>query len=150
MLMNGFEYLTPEFFKFVFETMKRQILFVLAEDASGRPVAGALNFLGLSTLFGRYWGCLEEYRALHFELCYYQGIDYAIENKLQLFEAGAQGEHKVQRGFLPELTYSAHWIKDLNLDPAIRDFVKRERQQIQLVFEEYAEHTPFSAVFKVT
>lgn len=140
----GFEYLTPDFFQKIFEQMKDQILFVFAEKQNGQPVAGALNFFGPKTLYGRNWGCLEEYKSLHLEICYYQGIEFAIERKIQLFEAGAQGEHKFQRGFLPRLTYSAHRIRDKTLSAAIGNFIEEEKRQIDLVFEDYRAQTPFS------
>lgn len=142
--MSGMNYLTADFFKSVFSTMKDRILFVLASKTDGTPVAGALNFFGKSTLFGRQWGCLEEYRSLHFELCYYQGIEFAIEKKFTLFEAGAQGEHKFQRGFLPSLTYSAHRVRHPQLDVAIRNHVDYEKDQIEALFKDYREHSPFS------
>lgn len=139
----GVEYLTYEFFEEVFKTMRNHILLVVA-FAADQPVAGALNFIGSDTLFGRYWGCNDEYRALHFELCYYQGIDYCIQNGLHLFEAGAQGEHKFQRGFLPAWTYSAHLIQHEVLSGAIQNFALREKAQLNAVFAEYNEHSPFS------
>lgn len=141
---GGFDYLTEGFFADVFATMKDRLLFVLASDGEGRPVAGALNYFGAKTLFGRHWGCLAEYRALHFEVCYYQGIEFAIERGFALFEAGAQGEHKFNRGFLPSLTYSAHRIENAPLDQAIADFLLREKAQIRRLFRDYDEHTPFS------
>jgi predicted N-acyltransferase len=142
--MGGFAYLTKDFFRQVFLNMKHKILFVLAEKESGEPVAGALNYFGKDTLFGRHWGCVEDFKSLHFELCYYQGIEFAIEKKFSLFEAGAQGEHKFQRGFLPSLTYSAHQIDDPNLGPAIDEFIGEEKKQITLLFAQYGEQTPFS------
>lgn len=147
--MGGFSYLTPDFFKTVFQTMKDQILFVLAENQDGLPVAGALNYFGESTLFGRHWGCLEDYKSLHFEICYYQGIEFAIEKKFKLFEAGAQGEHKFQRGFLPKLTYSAHQIQDKRFKEAIADFLEMEKNQIQLMLAQYDKQTPFSRAEKI-
>jgi hypothetical protein len=141
--MGGFDYLTRGFFQEVFSSMKEQVLFVLATDAQGHPVAGALNFFAPGALFGRHWGCVDEYKALHFEVCYYQGIEFAIEHGCALFEAGAQGEHKHQRGFLPSLTYSAHRIQEPRLGIAIEDFVEREKIQLHHLFEEYEEHNPF-------
>jgi len=141
---GGHEYLTLDFFRQVFATMKDQLLFVLAEDPDGRPVAGALNYFGDQTLFGRHWGCVDEFRSLHFELCYYQGLDFAIEKKFQLFEAGAQGEHKFHRGFLPSLTYSAHQIHEPRLAEPIQNFVEREKLYLTRLFEDYAAHSPFS------
>lgn len=139
---QGFEFLTDEFFKNIFVSMKNKIQLVLAYHGE-RPVAGALNFIGTQRLFGRYWGCLAEYRALHFEVCYYQGIDFCIQNKFSVFEAGAQGEHKFQRGFLPTLTYSAHQIVHPGLSHAIEDFVEREKKQLELLFADYDQHNPY-------
>ena len=139
----SFEYLTADFFKKIFLTMKDKILLVLAEDSAGKVVAGAMNIIGEKRLFGRYWGSLKEYRALHFEVCYYQGIDFCIQNKFSLFEAGAQGEHKIQRGFLPSLTYSAHHIEHPGLNSAVRDFVEHEKIQIKEYFQYFTEHSPF-------
>tara|TARA_B110001454_G_scaffold181094_1_gene174981 strand:+ start:31998 stop:33146 length:1149 start_codon:yes stop_codon:yes gene_type:complete len=142
---QGFEFLTADFFQTIFSTMKDKIMLVLAYDGDDRPVAGALNFIGTKRLFGRYWGCLAEYRALHFEVCYYQGIDYCIKNKFEIFEAGAQGEHKFQRGFLPTLTYSAHKILHPGLNQAIADFVEREKTQLTVLFKDYDDHNPYQS-----
>ena len=147
--MGGFSYLTQDFFKQVFQNMKDQILFVLAENQDGLPVAGALNYFGESTLFGRHWGCVEDYKSLHFEVCYYQGIEFSIEKKFKLFEAGAQGEHKFQRGFMPRLTYSAHHIEDKRFKAAIADFLEIEKKQIHSMFAEYERQTPFSRAEKI-
>jgi hypothetical protein len=129
----GHPYLTREFFHRLGETMGERIVLVFAER-DGRPVAGALNLLGAEALFGRNWGCLDEVPFLHFEACYYQAIDFAIAHGLRRVEAGAQGEHKIQRGYLPVETYSAHWIADPGLAEAVRHFLTREtvamRQQI--------------------
>ncbi|RYZ65340.1 MAG: GNAT family N-acetyltransferase, partial [Proteobacteria bacterium] len=141
--MGGQSYLTRKFFEAVFETMKDSILFVLASNADGVAIAGALNFYKGKTLFGRYWGCLEEYKNLHFEVCYYQAIDWALARGFQLFEAGAQGEHKFNRGFTPHLTYSAHVIHNADLSDAISDFLEREKVSIDHLFEDYKEHDPF-------
>ena len=109
----------------------------------GKPVAGALNLLGREALFGRNWGCVGEWPFLHFELCYYRAIDFAIENGLARVEAGAQGEHKIQRGYLPKLTYSAHWIAHAGLRRAIANFVEEERLERLAQMEEFAEYSPF-------
>lgn len=144
--MGGYPYLTAQFFTDVFKSMKENILFVLASDPStGEPVAGAINFFGSDTLFGRHWGSVDDFKFLHFELCYYQAIDFAIERGLKYFEAGAQGEHKFQRGFTPELTYSAHFIAEPRMSDAIGRFVEEEKAQIERLFEEYEEHSPFLA-----
>ena len=109
----------------------------------GRWIAGAINFIGSDTLFGRHWGAVEHHPFLHFELCYYQAIQYVIENKLLRVEAGAQGEHKISRGYLPTTTYSAHYIADPGFRRAIDDFLKRERAYMTAAGEELAEMAPF-------
>ena len=140
----GFPYLTEEFFDEVFQTMKDRLLFVLARDVStGRPVAGTLNFFKGDSLYGRYWGAFEERRNLHFELCYYQTIEFAVERGLTLFEAGAQGEHKLARGFLPTITYSAHEIRHPVFRQAIERYIADEREYIAHSVELYAEHNPY-------
>lgn len=144
--MGGIPYLTRSFFEQIFATLKDHILYVQASDASGAsetPVAGALNFHSGHTLFGRYWGSSEEMRHLHFEVCYYQAIEWAIENGIELFEAGAQGEHKFSRGFLPTLCLSAHDIRDSRFRLAIEAFIEDEKEQIQAYFDAMAEHDPY-------
>jgi uncharacterized protein len=118
------------------------VLLVLAKRA-GRYVAGAINFIGDKALYGRNWGCIEEHPFLHFEVCYYQAIEFAIERKLARVEAGAQGEHKLARGYGPVETYSAHRIADRRLARAIADYLARERQHVADAIEVYGEHTPF-------
>ena len=125
----GRPYLNRDFFARIAESLCDRIVLMLAEK-DGQLVAGALNLKGPQALYGRNWGCLEEYRFLHFELCYYRAIDYAIAHKLPRVEAGAQGEHKIQRGYLPTETYSAHWIADSRLKAAISDFLDQERTYI--------------------
>lgn len=142
---GGSAYLTLDFFERVIATMRDQMMLVLATDSAGTPVAGAVNYFGARTLYGRHWGCREDYKFLHFEVCYYQGIDFCIERGLPLFEAGAQGEHKFQRGFLPSLTYSAHWIREEPLREAINDHIRREKLQLQRLFAQYEEHSPFTS-----
>ncbi len=140
----GASYLTGSFFDEVFRTMKDRILFVLARDgATGRPVAGALNFYKGRTIFGRYWGAFEERRNLHFELCYYQAIEFAVERDLDLFEAGAQGEHKHSRGFLPSITYSAHEIRHKGFRRAIERYIDEEKEWLAEAMEDYARHDPY-------
>jgi predicted N-acyltransferase len=138
----GRPYLTRAFYSLVGETMRERILLVMAKR-NGRWIAGAINFIGSDTLFGRHWGCVEQHPFLHFELCYYQAIQYAIERKLRRVEAGAQGEHKISRGYLPTTTYSAHYIVDPALRRAIEDFLKRERAYVAAAGEELAEAAPF-------
>ena len=125
----GRPYLTRPFYSMVGEKMRDRILLVMAKR-NGRWIAGAINFIGSHTLFGRHWGAVEHHPFLHFELCYYQAIQYAIEHKLARVEAGAQGEHKISRGYLPTTTYSAHYIVDPGLRRAIEDFLKHERAYV--------------------
>ena len=123
-------YLNFEFFKKIVDSIPEAIMLVLAKNNSGEYVAGALNFFDDEKLYGRYWGCLQEYDSLHFETCYYQGIEFCIEEKLNSFDPGVQGEHKIKRGFCPIETFSLHWIKDLRFKEAIDDFLEREREHI--------------------
>lgn len=138
----GRPYLTREFFSIVGEAMRDRILLVMAKRA-GRYIAGAINFIGAGTLYGRNWGAIEHHPFLHFELCYYQAIDYAIAHKLGRVEAGAQGEHKLARGYLPHTTYSAHYIVNPALRRAIAEYLARERAYVQAVGEELAAAAPF-------
>ena len=138
----GRPYLTRQFYSLVGETMRERILLVMAKR-NGRWIAGAINFIGSDTLFGRHWGAIEHHPFLHFELCYYQAIQYAIEHKLARVEAGAQGEHKISRGYLPTITYSAHYIVDPALRRAIEDFLRRERAYVAAAGAEFADAAPF-------
>ena len=138
-------YLNGAFFDEVFSTMRDRTMLALARDRASRPVAAALFFLKGSSLFGRYWGTREQRRNLHFELCYYQGIDFAIKRGFTLFEAGAQGEHKLARGFLPTLTYSAHKIRDPAFRRAIGEYIESEKEMLAGVMEEYASHDPYKS-----
>ena len=138
----GRPYLTREFFSIVGEKMRDRILLVMARRA-GRWIAGAINFIGSDTLYGRNWGAIEHHPFLHFELCYYQAIDYAIARGLRRVEAGAQGEHKLARGYLPHTTYSAHFIANPALRRAIADYLARERVYVQAAAEELAAAAPF-------
>ncbi|MEA2928268.1 MAG: uncharacterized protein QOG38_696 [Hyphomicrobiales bacterium] len=137
----GRPYLTRQFYSIVGETMADRILLVMAKRA-GRYIAGAINFIGGDTLFGRHWGAIEHHPFLHFELCYYQAIDYAIAHKLRV-EAGAQGEHKLARGYMPVTTYSAHYIADPALRRAVADYLKRERAYVASAGEELSALGPF-------
>jgi predicted N-acyltransferase len=138
----GRPYLPRPFYSLVGEKMRDRILLVMAKR-NGRWIAGAINFIGSHTLFGRHWGAVEHHPFLHFELCYYQAIQYAIEHKLARVEAGAQGEHKISRGYLPTTTYSAHYIVDPGLRRAIEDFLKHERAYVAAAGAELAETAPF-------
>jgi len=134
--------LTLEFFEAIAATMGEQILLVLAERR-GRIIGAAFFLVGRDALYGRYWGCTEEVPALHFEACYYQGIEYCIEAGLHRFEPGAQGEHKVSRGFLPTETWSAHWMANVEFRGLIARFLERERRSVRAYMSELNAHTPF-------
>jgi uncharacterized protein len=138
----GRPYLTRPFYSLVGETMRDRIVLIMAKRA-GRWIAGAINFLGSHALFGRHWGAIEHHPFLHFELCYYQAIDYAIAHKVPRVEAGAQGEHKIARGYMPATTYSAHYIADPGLRRAIADYLQRERAYVAAAGAELATLAPF-------
>ena len=138
----GTPYLTRRFFDSVHEHMRNDVLLLLAER-DGKFVAGALNFIGRETLYGRYWGCLEHHRHLHFELCYYRAIDFAIHHRLGRVEAGAQGEHKLARGYLPMTTHSLHWVADDGFRSAVKQFLEAERTAIDEANEILTSYGPF-------
>jgi predicted N-acyltransferase len=138
----GRPYLTREFFSIVGEKMRDRILLVMARRA-GRWIAGAINFLGVDTVYGRNWGAIEHHPFLHFELCYYQAIEYAITHRLAYVEAGAQGEHKLARGYMPMTTYSAHFIANPALRRAVAEYLARERAYVRAAGEELAAAAPF-------
>ncbi len=138
----GQPYLTREFFHLLGETLADRVALVVAED-QGRLVAGALNLIGGAALYGRNWGCLGDYRFLHFEACYYQAIEFAITHGLKRIEAGAQGEHKIQRGYLPVETYSAHWIADPGLRDAVARFLEHEHREVKAEIEILGDYSPF-------
>ncbi|MBB4285015.1 GNAT family N-acetyltransferase [Roseospira goensis] len=127
----GRPYLTRDFFQILGERMPDRVALVMGEDEdSGQLVCGALNLIGSDALFGRTWGALAEYKFLHFEACYYRAMDFAIEHGLRWVEAGAQGEHKIQRGYLPQATHSLHWIADPGFRAAVARFVEQERAMV--------------------
>jgi uncharacterized protein len=138
----GSPYLTREFFDLIGARMADRIVLMMAEK-NGRPIAGALNLRGGDTLYGRNWGCAGDFPFLHFEACYYRAIDFAIAHGLRRVEAGAQGQHKIQRGYLPSPTYSAHWIRDPGFKRAVADFLARERRAVSHEMDELAELSPF-------
>ncbi len=138
----GRPYLTREFFSCVGASMAERILLVMAKR-KGRYIAGAINFIGGDTLYGRNWGAIEHHPFLHFEICYYQAIAYAIGHKLKRVEAGAQGEHKLARGYLPATTYSAHYIAHPGLRRAIADYLNRERAYVEAAGAQLAAAAPF-------
>jgi hypothetical protein len=138
----GQPYLNRRFFSMLQETMADRVLLVMAKRG-GRYIAGALNMIGDDALYGRNWGCNEEHPFLHFEVCYYQAIDFALSRGLSRVEAGAQGEHKLLRGYEPIETFSAHDIADPRFARAVEDFLRRERAEMSQMIEAYGEHTPF-------
>jgi predicted N-acyltransferase len=138
----GRPYLTRAFYDQIGETMPKDVLLLMARR-DGKWIAGAINFIGSDTLFGRHWGAVEHHPFLHFEVCYYQAIDFAIRRGLKRVEAGAQGEHKIARGYLPQTTYSAHYIADPALRRAIRDYLKQERSYVREAVRELTEAGPF-------
>lgn len=138
----GRPYLNRLFFSLIGERMADDVLLVMARRG-GRYIAGAINFIGGDTLYGRNWGCIEDHPFLHFEVCYHQAIDFAIERKLKVVEAGAQGEHKLARGYRPVTTQSAHYIVHPGLRRAIAEYLQHERQDVAEASEYLGEHTPF-------
>jgi len=141
----GRPYLTRAFFDEIHHTLRDDILLVIAERG-GRPIAGALNFIGRDTLFGRYWGCIEDHPCLHFELCYYQAIDHAIETGMPRVEAGAQGEHKLARGYLPSEIHSLHWIGNMSFRRAVAQYLEEERRSIGQEIDVLTSYGPFRHV----
>ena len=138
----GRPYLNRRFFSLLGQRMADHCLLIMAKR-HGRYVAGALNLIGGDALYGRYWGAIEHHPCLHFEVCYYQAIDYAISHRLARVEAGAQGEHKLARGYLPSTTYSAHYIRDPGLRRAIDRYLDEERRHVARVGEVLTEAGPF-------
>ncbi len=138
----GTPYLTRAFFNRAHDTLRDDILLILALRG-GRPVAGAMNLIGASALYGRYWGCIEDHPCLHFELCYYRAIEFAIEAGLQRVEAGAQGEHKLARGYLPVPTHSLHWLRDPGFAEAVAQYLKAERAAVDEDIEILTSYGPF-------
>lgn len=141
----GTPYLTRAAFTAFHETMRDDILLIMA-CRDGRPVAGAMNFIGQETLFGRYWGCIEDHPCLHFELCYYQAIEWAILHGLSRVEAGAQGEHKLARGYLPTQVHSLHWIADPGFRRAVAHYLAEERHAVNQEIDILTSYGPFKRV----
>lgn len=138
----GSPYLTRAFFDIAHETLRDDMVLMLAERG-GTYVAGALNFLGRDVIYGRYWGCIEDHPCLHFELCYYRAIDWAIEHGLSRVEAGAQGDHKLARGYMPTVTHSLHWLADPGLGKAVAQFLAAEAAAVDEEIEILTEYGPF-------
>ena len=141
----GMATLSLDFFKQIGRTMPENIVVVFAK-LNDEYIASAFNVKGKDTLYGRHWGCNEDYHSLHFEACYYQGLEYCIKHGLKFFEPGAQGEHKISRGFLPTRTWSAHWIADPEFDKAIRAFCAHEQEGMEQYIGQLNNHSPFKAV----
>lgn len=139
---NSFDYLNQKFFEITFERMKDNILYIEATK-NDTPVAATMFFYDENKIYGRYWGSKKYIPNLHFELCYYQGIDFCLEKKLKVFEAGAQGEHKIARGFRPVKIYSAHKIKHEAFREAIRNFIETEKTQVEKNLKELSEFLPY-------
>jgi predicted N-acyltransferase len=135
-------YLNVNFFRAVSAALPGAVVVKLAEF-EGTPIATAIFFRGGDTLYGRYWGAAAEFHSLHFETCYYQGIEYCIEQGLRRFEPGTQGEHKVPRGFEPTQTWSAHWIADPRFRRAIDSYLDQERTAVDEYMRQVQEHVPF-------
>jgi predicted N-acyltransferase len=138
----GTPYLNRTFFSLIGEAMPQNILLVIAERA-GRMIAGALNFIGSDALYGRNWGAIEYHDSLHFETCYYQAIDFAIARGLSRVEAGAQGGHKLARGYLPRKTYSLHYLSHPGLQRAVANYLEAERRGVDEHQQALAAHSPF-------
>ena len=134
--------LSLAFFQQLAREMPDQVLLVQALRGDD-VVAAAYNLVGEDALYGRHWGCREEFHSLHFEACYYQGLEYCIEQGLQRFEPGAQGEHKISRGFLPTPTWSFHWLENERFSHAIKDFVENEHEGMLDYMQELSAHSPF-------
>ncbi len=141
---NSYDYLNKDFFTLIFKNMKDNILYIEASEGD-KVIAGSLFFYDHEKLYGRYWGSASYVENLHFELCYYQGIDFCIEKGLSMFEAGAQGEHKIARGFRPVRTYSAHKIKHPGFRAAIADFIESEKKQIAYSIDKLSTYLPFKS-----
>ncbi len=135
-------YLNQQFFETISRTLPEQIVVILAMHA-GEAIATAICFRSADTLYGRYWGSSGRYHSLHFETCYYQGIDYCIANGLKTFEPGTQGEHKIARGFVPTETWSAHWLSHPQFNAAIDDYLDRERSYIDAYMDAVSDHVPY-------
>ncbi len=135
-------YLSSSFFEDIASTMSDYLVLMMAKR-NGEYIAGALNFKGDNALYGRYWGCIEETNNLHFELCYYQGIEYCIAKGLARFDPGVQGEHKIQRGFRPTYTYSNHWLAEEGFREPVAEFISKENEMLAAYFEDASTYLPF-------
>lgn len=142
-------YLNREFFDLIARTMPENLMIVLARY-EGQPIATAICFRSRSTLYGRYWGSLADFHSLHFEACYYQGIEYCIRERLRAFEPGTQGEHKISRGFTPSATWSYHWLKEPAFHEAVEEFLAQETSHVDSYMSHLSEHVPYRHDVTVT
>jgi predicted N-acyltransferase len=142
-IKGNYPALTLPFFKSLGQTMGSSVVLALATRAGGDLIAGAMYLRSQKTLYGRYWGCAETLMGMHFELCYYRGLEYCIKHRLQYFEPGAQGEHKISRGFLPTVTWSAHWLSNSDFHAVVADFLIQERRIIKNEMMELGGHSPY-------
>ena len=140
--LGGHATLSEGFFRELGDRMPDNVVLIMAMHNT-KAIAAAFSLRGKDTLYGRHWGCEQDYNSLHFEACYYQGLEYCIRHKLQRFEPGAQGEHKISRGFLPQATYSAHWIASETFQPAIANFLRYETEEMQRYINELQVHSPY-------
>lgn len=141
----GHPYLTRRFFDHAQDFLRDEIALVMAKR-DGRYVAGAVNFIGRNALYGRYWGCVEDHPCLHFEVCYYQAIDFAISQRLDRVEAGAQGEHKLARGYMPRETHSLHWMADASFQDAVSNYLEAEKKAVAEDIEMLTNYGPFRKI----
>ena len=141
----GHPYLTRRFFDHAQDFLRDEIALVMAKR-DGRYVAGAINFIGRNALYGRYWGCVEDHPCLHFEVCYYQAIDFAISQRLHRVEAGAQGEHKLARGYMPRETHSLHWMADASFQDAVSNYLEAEKKAVAEDIEMLTNYGPFRKI----
>ena len=139
----GIPYLNYKFFSLLYEKKIREKMVLIMAKRNSDWVAGAINFRGKTCLYGRYWGSLENHKFLHFEICYYQAIDFAIKNKIEYVQAGAQGPHKLSRGYLPNKTYSWHWINNEVFRKAIEDYLTEEKQSVERNIEYFMNQSPY-------
>ena len=137
-------YLNLDFFKGLITTQTKNKIILVSAFQDKQLLGCSIHFLGNETLYGRYWGCLREVPYLHFELCYYQAIEYAIKKRIKRIEAGAQGEHKISRGYLPNLTFSNHWFNNKVLERPIKEFIKRENEKVIEAADYLNKYSPFS------
>lgn len=143
---NAIPYLNLSFFEKAFNQLKENILYIEVQDEFNASIAGSFFLYDEQRLYGRYWGCLRDIPNLHYEVCYYQGIEFCIENNIEIFEAGAQGEHKIARGFLPQTIYSAHKIKNKSFSQAIKNFIQEEKAHMGHIQKELRTYSPFKSL----